>query len=122
MKKVLLFDLDGTLTDPALGITNSILYALEKMGFPKPPRRALYPFIGPPLVESFQKYCSMTEAEAQRALALYREYFSVTGLFENEVYEGIPKVGLPYVILVKEEVVRWSTPAESMEYLQFSAR
>jgi len=90
MKKILLFDLDGTLTDPALGITNSILYALEKMGFPRPPRAELYPFIGPPLVESFQKYCSMTAAEAEHALAVYREYFSVTGLFENEVYEGIP--------------------------------
>ena len=90
MRKTILFDLDGTLTDPGLGITSSILYALEKMGRPLPPREDLYPFIGPPLVESFMKYCAMTQAEAEEALRLYREYFSVTGLFENTVYDGIP--------------------------------
>ena len=90
MRNAILFDLDGTLTDPGLGITSSILYALEKMGRPLPPRESLYPFIGPPLVESFMKYCAMSEAEAQEALRLYREYFSVTGLFENSVYDGIP--------------------------------
>lgn len=85
-----LFDLDGTLTDPGLGITNSILYALGKMEAPIPKREALYPFIGPPLLDSFRKYCGMSEADAARALSLYREYFSVQGLFENEVYPGIP--------------------------------
>ena len=92
MPTTILFDLDGTLTDPGLGITNSILYALGKMGFPKPPRENLYPFIGPPLTESFQKYCGMTAAQAEEALRLYREYFSVTGLFENSVYDGIPEM------------------------------
>lgn len=92
MPTTILFDLDGTLTDPGLGITNSILYALDKMSFPKPPRENLYPFIGPPLTESFQKYCGMTAAQAEEALRLYREYFSVTGLFENSVYDGIPEM------------------------------
>ncbi len=84
-----LFDLDGTLTDPALGITNSIIYALEKMGREIPPRESLYSFIGPPLIQSFQSL-DMTEEEAERALQIYREYFSVKGLFENTVYDGIP--------------------------------
>ena len=84
------FDLDGTLTDPAEGITNSILYALGKMGFPLPPREELYAFIGPPLTESFCRFCGMSAAQAAEALRLYREYFSVTGLYENVVYDGIP--------------------------------
>ena len=49
-----LFDLDGTLTDPALGITNSVMYALEKSDYPVPERQELYKFIGPPLVYSFK--------------------------------------------------------------------
>lgn len=85
-----LFDLDGTLTDPALGITNSIMYALDKMGREIPPRESLYSFIGPPLVQSFQSL-GMTKDEAETALRTYREYFSVNGLFENKVYDGIPE-------------------------------
>lgn len=90
MRDIILFDLDGTLTDPALGITNSILHALSKMGRDLPPRESLYRFIGPPLVPAFREFLGMTEEEAQRALVLYREYFSVTGLFENTPYDGIP--------------------------------
>lgn len=85
-----LFDLDGTLTDPALGITNSIMYALDKMGREIPPRESLYSFIGPPLVQSFQSL-DMTKDEAENALRIYREYFGVKGLFENKVYDGIPE-------------------------------
>ena len=89
MRDIILFDLDGTLTDPALGITNSILHALGKMGRDLPPRESLYRFIGPPLVPAFQEFLGMTEEEANRALVLYREYFSVHGLFENTPYDGI---------------------------------
>lgn len=86
----LLFDLDGTLTDPALGITNSVMYALEKFGIRVSDRRELYSFIGPPLIDSFIEFYGFTHEQASEALAYYREYFSVTGIFENEVYEGIP--------------------------------
>lgn len=89
MRDIIFFDLDGTLTDPAMGITNSILHALSEMGRDLPPRESLYRFIGPPLVPAFQEFLGMTEDEAQRALLFYREYFSVTGLFENRVYDGI---------------------------------
>ena len=89
--KNILFDLDGTLTDPALGITNSILYALEQTYRPCPPREELYFFIGPPLVDSFRDYCKISTEEARRMVDIYREYFSVKGLFENTVYEGIPE-------------------------------
>jgi len=86
------FDLDGTLTDPSEGITNSVIYALERFGIKAPPREELYKFIGPPLVESFKKYYAMSEKEAQRALSVYREYFSVKGLYENAVYPGIKEL------------------------------
>lgn len=89
MYETVLFDLDGTLTDPGLGITNSVMYALDKMGFEVPQREELYPFIGPPLHESFQTCCAMTGEQAQEAIVFYREYFSVKGLLENRVYDGI---------------------------------
>ena len=84
------FDLDGTLTDPGLGITNSVMYALERFGIAVADRRDLYAFIGPPLLDSFRRYCGFSDAEAREALRLYREYFSDRGIFENEVYPGVP--------------------------------
>lgn len=86
------FDLDGTLTDPGLGITNSVMYALEKLGYAVPPRQELYRFIGPPLLDSFMNFYDMDEAKAEEAIRLYRERFSVTGKFENQVYPGIPEL------------------------------
>ena len=85
----ILFDLDGTLTDPSLGITNSIIYALKKLNITPPDRKELYCCIGPPLTYSFKKLWSMSDDKANEALSIYREYFSVKGLFENDIYEGI---------------------------------
>lgn len=87
--KTVLFDLDGTLTDPGEGITNSVAYALRHYGIDVEDRRTLYPFIGPPLTESFMKYFSFSEEQAKEAVAIYREYFSIKGLFENTPYGGI---------------------------------
>ena len=92
MYRFALFDLDGTLTDPSLGITNSIMHALAKMGRTIPPREELYCFIGPPLVPAFQEFTGMTPEEAEQAVVFYREYFSVDGLFENTPYDGIEAV------------------------------
>ncbi len=89
MAKYILFDLDGTLTDPAQGITNCIMYALGEMGYDIPPRDELYKFIGPPLVPSFMKYFGMTEECAKEALRLYRVRFSSVGWKENTPYAGI---------------------------------
>ena len=85
-----LFDLDGTLTDPAEGITNSIIYALKKWNIQVSDRKELYKFIGPPLIESFAKFYGFSKEDSLLALKYYREYFSVKGLFENKVYDGIP--------------------------------
>ena len=88
----ILFDLDGTLTDPKEGITKSIQYALNKMGIIENDLDKLTSFIGPPLLQSFVEFYSFSEDEASQALQFYRERFAVTGLFENEVYEGMEKL------------------------------
>lgn len=85
-----LFDLDGTLTDPKLGITRSVQYALRKRGIEPPDAEQLEPFIGPPLARSFRERLGFDAVEAKRAVDDYREYFSQRGLYENEVYDGIP--------------------------------
>lgn len=90
--KAALFDLDGTLTDPAEGITKSVAYALERFGITVEDRRVLYPFIGPPLLDSFQEFYGMTVADSRRAMEYYREYFQDKGIFENEIYPGIPEL------------------------------
>lgn len=92
MYTTILFDLDGTLTDPGLGITNAVMHALQKMGRPVPPREDLYRYIGPPLLGSFERFAGMNATEARQALGFYREYFVPTGMFENEVYPGIPQL------------------------------
>lgn len=89
MFDTVLFDLDGTLTDPFEGISNSIIYALKKFGITAPDKPLLKKFIGPPLTESFSEYCGLNHSDALRAVDYYREYFSVAGIFENKPYEGV---------------------------------
>ena len=89
MWKTILFDLDGTLTDPGEGITNSVAYALRHYGIEVADKKCLYPFIGPPLHESFMRYYGMSETQSLEAVEVYREYFSVKGLLENRPYDGI---------------------------------
>lgn len=89
MKQYILFDLDGTLTDPKEGITTCVQYALADFGIDEPDLDKLEPFIGPPLKDSFMNFYNMTEEQADRAVAKYRERFNETGIFENELYGGI---------------------------------
>lgn len=84
-----LLDLDGTLTDPQVGIINSILYALTRLGITEADRKGLVKFIGPPLLESFCKYYGLSESEGRRAVAIFREYYAEKGIYENRIYEGI---------------------------------
>lgn len=92
MKNIVLFDLDGTLTDPGVGITNSFMYALDQFGIRVEDRSELYKFIGPPLFNSFTDYYGFDEEKANQAVAYYREVYNVTGKYENEVYAGVPKM------------------------------
>ena len=92
MYHYILFDLDGTLTDPKPGITGCVQYALRKFGIEEPDPDKLEPFIGPPLLDSFQEFYGFDEEKGQQAVVYYRERFSVIGLFENEVYPGIEQM------------------------------
>lgn len=85
----LFFDLDGTLTDPKPGITGCVAYALDAFGIHVTDTDTLTCFIGPPLVDSFMEYYGFSREQAEAACARYRERFSVTGLYENRVYDGI---------------------------------
>ncbi len=92
MYDYLLFDLDGTLTDPAIGITNSVMHALRKCGIEVSDRSELFCFIGPPLSASFKKYYGFSDEDALVCVEYYREYFRDRGIFENKVYDGIPEL------------------------------
>ena len=85
----ILFDLDGTLTESAAGITRSVAYSCEKLGAAVPEQHILEKFIGPPLITSFMEYANMTEDEARHAVEVYRERFSTIGWKENMLYPGI---------------------------------
>ena len=86
--KIILFDLDGTLTDSKQGIINSIRYTLDKMKL-KENNINLELLIGPPLSESFEKYFGLDNKTARYAVAVYREYYAEKGIFENQLYPGI---------------------------------
>ena len=91
-KEYLLFDLDGTLTDPKLGITGCVQYALKAFGIEEPDTDKLEAFIGPPLAQSFVEFYGFDEDKANAAVEKYRERFRDTGIFENEIYAGIPQM------------------------------
>ena len=92
MKKYILFDLDGTLTDPAEGIIKSIKYSLSKLEIKDYDESILTQFIGAPLAKAYAKYFGFDEDKAKYAVTLYREYFNQTGIFENYIYDGIPEL------------------------------
>lgn len=112
MYQYILFDLDGTLTNPEIGITSSVMYALEKFGVKVEDRKELHPFIGPPLSYSFQTYYGLSEADSELAIKYYRERFSVKGLYENEVYEGVEKLLQQLKESGKKLIIATSKPEE----------
>ncbi|MGL5380090.1 HAD family hydrolase [Clostridium sp.] len=92
MKKYILFDLDGTVTDPMVGITKSVKYALNKFNINTKTLEELCKFIGPPLKESFMEYYNFSDEEAEKAIIYYREYFSIKGIYENYVYDNFENI------------------------------
>lgn len=87
--EVVLFDLDGTLTESGIGITRSVAHALRKHGIEEPDQKKLDRFVGPPLIDSFMRFYGFTAEQARQAVEDYREYYAVTGIFENRVYDGV---------------------------------
>ncbi len=92
MYHTIFFDLDGTLTDSKEGILNCLRYALDRMGRPVPPEQTLIQFIGPPLQESFVKFCGLTELEAIQGVRLFRERYAPIGKFENAAAPGMAEL------------------------------
>lgn len=112
MYNTILFDLDGTLTDPGIGITNSVAYALSKWNIQVADRSELYKFIGPPLLDSFAEYYGFSEEDCQKALTYYREYFRSKGIYENEVYSGVVEMLETLKASGKKIVLATSKPEE----------
>lgn len=108
--QVLLFDLDGTLTDPKSGITKSIQYALAQFGIDEPDLAKLTSFIGPPLTESFHIYYDFDATQAQQALVFYREYFTNGGMYDNAIYPGIVNLLAALTAQEKRLLVATSKP------------
>lgn len=88
MYDICFFDLDGTIIDSSPGITNSVMYALEKFGIEETEREKLYKFIGPPLTDSFAGFYGFDDEKSWKAVEYYREYYQDTGIFECSVYPG----------------------------------
>lgn len=92
MERVILFDLDGTLTDPKEGITRAVQYTLRSRGIEEQDLDKLCPFIGPPLTDSYQRFYGLTEQEARDLIPVFHEYFDRQGKFENRVYDGMEQM------------------------------
>ena len=112
MYQNILFDLDGTLTDPGIGITNSVAYALKKWNIEVADRSELYKFIGPPLHESFKQFYQFTDEQSEQSIQYYREYFREKGMYENEVYDGIENMLKELKARNKNMIVATSKPEE----------
>ena len=105
MKKYILFDLDGTLTDPREGIVNSVKYSLEKLGITDYDEESLPSFIGAPLSQAYKEHFGFTEEKTKEAIRLFREYYTPKGIFENFVYPGVENLlsrlyGKGYILAV----------------------
>lgn len=110
MYETILFDLDGTLTDPGEGITNSVAYALNHFDIVVKDKTELYKFIGPPLQESFEQYYKFSPKQAKAAVEYYREYYRDKGIFENLVYGGIEDLLKAIFDSKKQMIVATSKP------------
>ena len=110
MYKYAFFDLDGTLTDPKLGITKSVAYALKSYGIQVDDLDSLLKFIGPPLQESFVKYYGFSEEQGAEAVEKYREYFKPYGIYENKVYDGVENMLAELVKCGKKVILATSKP------------
>lgn len=113
MFSYILFDLDGTVSDPKVGITGSVQYALRALGIEEPDLDRLEPFIGPPLRDSFQEYYKLNEEQTEFAVKKYRERFCAKGIYENILYPGMKEL----LNRLKESwAVIWQWPPASWRF------
>lgn len=110
-KEYLLFDLDGTITDPGIGITKSVQYSLRHFGINVENLRDLSKFIGPPLRDSYKNFYGFDDESAELAVKKYREYFADTGIFENTLYDGMDSLLKHQRDIGKKLVIATSKPA-----------
>ena len=108
--KYVFFDLDGTVTESAPGIINSVVYAIKKLGVRMPSEEELLKFVGPPLSDSFVKYCGVDPSKTKEAINSFREYFAERGIFENNVYPGIPELTATLKSLGVKQILATSKP------------
>ncbi len=113
-KKFILFDLDGTLTNPYEGITKSVQYSLASFGIDEK-QENLKRFIGPPLTWAFKEYYGFNDETTAQAIKKYRERFSAKGIFENDLYEGIPELFDTLKNSGREIILATSKPIEFSE-------
>lgn len=88
----ILFDLDGTITDSAPGITSSLAWMFERLGLPVPTPAELLAYVGPPILDSFRDLAGFSATESADALELYRGHYLQYGVFDSSVYAGVPAV------------------------------
>lgn len=96
---VVLFDLDGTLTDSSDGIIKSLQYSAVSMGRPEPDYKSLIPYVGPPISIVMEEYFHYPPLEQKQAIAFYRERYHAVGMYENKIYDGV----LPLLHLLKQQ-------------------
>ena len=90
--EIVLFDLDGTLTDAAPGIVNGYRLVLDHFGIEQPDEATMRTYLGPPLAVTWREHYDFTDEQVAEGLRIYREYYHDLGMFENEVFDGIPEV------------------------------
>ncbi len=117
MFKYLFFDLDGTVTDSAEGILNSVAYALNKLGISVEDKSTLLPFVGPPLTDSFKSIYGFDDEKSQLGVKYYREYYSDKGIFENKVYSGIENMLINLRSKGKKIILATSKPQNYAEII-----
>ena len=118
--RYILFDLDGTITEPFKGISGGIIYALKKFGIDVPDNSTLRKFIGPPLRDSFRDFCGFTAEQAEEATVYYREYYSVNGLVENDIMLGMDEALKTLNEQGYKLYVATSKPEKYAKIIQFS--